>query len=277
MDFPSDPPPAPETSGPILAGYDVTAPDSGPVEFGIAAARCTGASRIIIWVYATPAARDRLGSRQVGEDLVAQAALGLDEVRTENLTIEYRALAGTNVARGLHEAATSVRARLLAVGSAGPRALPGSLVERIMHGVSCPIAVVPHGWESAAECTMIGVAYTDRMEGRDALRGAHAIACRGHATVRVVSAVRDASADGISVRGAAQRALAALEGDVPAEMTIVEGDPVDVLVCASRSLDVLVIGSRGFGRLRVVSLGDVNRRVALEAHCPVIVVPRRAE
>jgi nucleotide-binding universal stress UspA family protein len=276
MNFPSDPPPAPDTSGPILAGYDVTAPDLRPVEFGIAAAWCTGASRIIIWVYATPAAGDRLGSRQVGEDLVARAVLGLDEVRTGNLTIEYRALPDTNLARGLHDAATAVRARLLVVGSAGPRALPGSLVERIMHGVSCPVAVVPHGWESAAECTMIGVAYTDHMEGRNALRGAHAIACRGHATLRVVSAVQDASADGISVGGAVQRALA-VEGDVRAEMTIVEGDPVDVLVCASRSLDVLVIGSREFGRLPVVSLGDVNRRVALEADCPVIVVPRRAE
>ena len=121
------------------------------------------------------------------------------------------------------------------------------------------------------------MAYTDRQEGRDALRGAHTIACRGHATRRVVSAVRGAPADGISVGGAVQRALAALEGDVRAEMTIVEGDPVDVLVCASRSLYVLVIGSREFGRLPVVSLGDVNRRVALEAHCPVIVVPRRAE
>jgi nucleotide-binding universal stress UspA family protein len=270
--------------GPVLVGYDVTASDRRPVEFGIAAARCTGASRIIVCVYATPAACDRLGSTKVDEDLVAEAARAVDEVEhelpTESLTIKCRAVDGTNVARGLHGAARSARARLLVVGSARPRAargLPGSLVERIMHGVSCPIAVVPYGWESAVECTVIGVAYTDRMEGRDALRGAHALAYCAHASVRVVTAVGAASADSIAAVGAVQRAMAALEGDVPVEMTTVEGDPADVLVCASRSLDVLVIGSRGYGRLGVVSLGDVNRRVALEAHCPVIVVPRGDE
>jgi nucleotide-binding universal stress UspA family protein len=39
-------------------------------------------------------------------------------------------------------------------------------------------------------------------------------------------------------------------------------------------LDLLVCGSRGYGPLRAVLLGGVSRRVAAEAHCPVIVLPR---
>jgi nucleotide-binding universal stress UspA family protein len=279
MDSPSDVPPAPGIagqSGPVLVGYDVTAPDRGPVEFGIATARSTGASRITVCVYASPAPRDRLGSRQLDEDLVAQAARGLEEVRTENMTMEYRALASANVARGLHEAAKSVRASLLVVGSArprAPRALPGSLVERIMHGVSCPIAVIPYGWDEGIGWNVIGAAYIDSREGREALKGAHALARRAGARLRVVTAVRAA----VGAADAVQRVIATLERNVPVETTTVEGNPADVLVYASRNLDVLVIGSRGYGRLGVVSLGDVNRRVALEAHCPVIVMPRGAE
>ena len=279
MDSPSDVPPPPGIagqSGPVLVGYDVTAPDRGPVEFGIATARSTGASRITVCVYASPAARDRLGSRQLYEDLVTQAARGLEEVRTENMTMEYRALASANVARGLHEAAESARASLLVVGSArprAPRALPGSLVERIMHGVSCPIAVIPYGWDEGIGWNVIGAAYIDSREGREALKGAHALARRARATLRVVTAVRAA----VGAADAVQRVIATLERNVPVETTTVEGNPADVLVYASRNLDVLVIGSRGYGRLGVVSFGDVNRRVALEAHCPVIVVPREDE
>lgn len=39
-------------------------------------------------------------------------------------------------------------------------------------------------------------------------------------------------------------------------------------------LDLLVCGARGYGPLRAVLLGGVSRRVAVEARCPVIVLPR---
>jgi hypothetical protein len=37
------------------------------------------------------------------------------------------------------------------------------------------------------------------------------------------------------------------------------------------------LGSRGYGPLRAVLLGGVSRRLMVEAHCPVIVVPRGVE
>jgi hypothetical protein len=42
-------------------------------------------------------------------------------------------------------------------------------------------------------------------------------------------------------------------------------------------LDLLVSGSRGYGLLRAVLLGGVSRRLAAEAQCPVIVLPRGVE
>lgn len=266
-------------SRPILVGYDVTAPNRRPIELGIGAARCTGASRIVVCAYATPTLADRLGSSQEDEDLVADAARAIDDVEhvlpTVNLTIECRAVDGTNVARGLHEAATSARARLLVAGSTRLRSgLPDSLVGRIMHGMPCPVAVVPRDWESRRECTAIGVGYTDGVEGLEVLRRAHALARRVRATLRVVTAVR---AGTVSVPGpdaALHAYLDTLGSEVTVKMTVVSGEPADVLVAASRTVDVLVCGSRGYGARGVVSLSDVPRRVALEAYCPVVVLPR---
>jgi nucleotide-binding universal stress UspA family protein len=55
------------------------------------------------------------------------------------------------------------------------------------------------------------------------------------------------------------------------------GDAAEFLVAASENVDLLVCGSRGYGPARAVLLGGVSRRVASEAHCPVIVLARGAE
>jgi nucleotide-binding universal stress UspA family protein len=66
----------------------------------------------------------------------------------------------------------------------------------------------------------------------------------------------------------------ALGGDVPVEVDAFLEDPAQTLIAASETLDLLVCGSRGYGPVRAVLLGGVSRRVAAEAHCPVIVLPR---
>ena len=134
--------------------------------------------------------------------------------------------------------------------------------------------MVPRDWESRREYTAIGVGYTDGVEGIEALRRAHALARRVRATLRVVTGVR---AGAVSVPGpnaALHGYLDTLGSEVAVETTIVSGDPADVLVAASRTVDVLVCGSRGYGARGVVSLSGVVRRVALEAYCPVVVLPR---
>jgi nucleotide-binding universal stress UspA family protein len=287
----------------ILVGYDPSARDRAPVSFGVAAARFTGAPLVIASVHG--ARGDRLGAGQMGEDLVADATETLDELKGElhaqGVEVECRDLEGTSAPRALHELAEADDAGLLVVGStrrgAVGRLLPGSTAERLMHGAPCPIAVVPHGWTAGDGLETIGVAYVDTEEGREALRGAHALARRAGATLRVLTVARmhlgahaETEARTAARRGkdfdevegehrvlaetAARNAVAQLEGDVTVEVDAFVEDPAQTLVGVSEDLDLLVCGSRGYGPVRAVLLGGVSRRVTAEAHCPVVVLPR---
>jgi nucleotide-binding universal stress UspA family protein len=74
---------------------------------------------------------------------------------------------------------------------------------------------------------------------------------------------------------ALQAAIGELGDEVPVEVdAYAEDDPAELLIRVSEHLDLLVCGSRGYGPMRAVLLGGVSRRVAAEARCPVIVLPR---
>jgi nucleotide-binding universal stress UspA family protein len=289
-------------SKPIIVGYDPMTSDRAPVNFGVAAARFTGAPLILA---SACAERDRPDAGQHDEDLMPDASDALatarSELEPEGITVDCRELANTSAARALHELSDSEDAGLLVVGSTrrGPvgRVLPGSTAERLMHGAPCPIAIVPAGWEAGAGLDTIGVAYVDTDEGHEALRGAHSLAERAGASLRVLTAVKAGLAmygrteartaeqrgrDFDEVEGelrvraedALRRATDALGDGVTVETDAFVEDPADVLIRVSRNLDLLVCGSRGYGPLRAVLLGGVSRRVTAEAHCPVIVIPR---
>jgi nucleotide-binding universal stress UspA family protein len=275
-------------SNPILVGYDATSSDRAAVTFGVAAARCVGAPLMIVCIYGTAVARDLLGAAQVVEDRVADASEVLDDVVREleasGIRVEFRRLGKVHPTRALHGTARAEEAGLLVVGS--PRRetvghlLPGSIVERQMQGALCPVAVVPYGWSAVVGRKTIGVDYVDSAEGHEALRGAHALARRAGGTLCVVTAVSAGSAGALEgevralAQGAQRSALATLGSDVAVKADVFVEDPADVLVRASGNLDLLVCGSRGYGPLGAVSLGKVSRRVATEARCPVVVVPR---
>ena len=145
-------------SKPIIVGYDPQTSDRSPVNFAVAAARFTGAPLVIASVCAGSAARDRGAAGRLDEDLAPDASGALDEVNREldvkGIAVEYRQLDNTSAARALHEAAEAQDAGLLVVGSTNRgaigRVLPGSTAERLMHGAPCPIAIVPHQWETGA-------------------------------------------------------------------------------------------------------------------------------
>jgi nucleotide-binding universal stress UspA family protein len=285
---------------PILAGYDPKTADRSPVEFGAAASRFTGAPLIVGSVHAEAAAAGQAEEELAGDpgDALAQLRAALAD---EGFSADTRPLPGSSAARALHHAAEEVEAGLLVVGStnrgAMGRVLPGSTAERLMHGAPCPIAVVPHGWRPGGGLNTIGVAYVDTPEAHEALRGAHALAKRAGARLRVLTAARPhgygdtyGGGPGVEavtfeevasdVRVTAERAVEkaiADAGDVPVEPDVSVGDPADFLIAASEQLDLLVCGSRGYGPARAVLLGGVSRRVTNEAHCPVIVLARGVE
>jgi len=274
-------------SNPVLVGYDATSSDRVPVTLGVAAARCVRSPLMIVCIYGTAPARDLLGAAQVAEDRVADASETLDDVVREleasGIRVEFRGLGKVHPTRALHATARAEKAGLLVVGSprreaVGPL-LPGSIVERQMQGALCPVAVVPYGWALVGRKT-IGVDYVDSAEGHEALRGAHALARRAGGTLYVVTAVSPGSAGALEgelralAEGAQRSAIATLGGDAAVKADVFVEDPADALIRASENLDLLVCGSRGYGPPGAVSLGKVSRRVATEAGCPVVVVPR---
>jgi nucleotide-binding universal stress UspA family protein len=304
---------------PILVGYDPRTKDRAPVRLGVVLARVTEAPLIVASVQA-PAGPRPIGITpqqdlpyaivQPDPDLLHDCAPQVEEIRLEleayGIKADCEVLIGTSAAKALHEAVEERRAGLLVVGSsrrgARGRVLSGATAARLLSGSPCPVAVAPHGWERHELPKTIGVAFRDTEDGREALRGALALARRAHARLRVVTVVEaglraalesDTYRAGragksvedvigeheLSARRAAEKALAELDGQrqVGAEIESWVGDPVDVLVRLSEHLDLLVCGSRGYGPVRAVLLGAVSRRVVTEARCPVTVVPRGRE
>jgi nucleotide-binding universal stress UspA family protein len=289
---------------PILVGHDPKSAHLAPVAFGVAAARLTGAPLIIGSAHADHAA---IGAGHHGADagLADEATEPLERVRRDldagDVNADCRPLPGLSAPRALHEAAESLDAGLLVVGSTSHpgagRLVHGSTAERLLHGAPCPVAVVPPDWEAGNGVSVVGVAFVDTAEGRDALRGALALARRARATLRVLSAAKPHgyhetyggapavegttfSEIGGALRTAAESAVAeATAGvhDVDVEPDVSVQDPADFLIAASRRLDLLVCGSRNYGPHRAVLLGGVTRRVTVEAHCPVIVLTRGVE
>jgi nucleotide-binding universal stress UspA family protein len=293
----------------IVVGYDPRHADRAPVDFGAALARLTGASLVVVCVHAQSpvlpiSAGQSLQYAVVDDDLLddePEALRDLDaELRTLGVDVEVRRVRGSSAARALQAAADEEGAAVLVVGSdrrsGAGRVRAGSTAGHLLHGAPCPVAVVPRGWSDGAPET-VGVAYVDSEEGREALRGAYAIARRFGATLRAITVVKPSLADTAAAEPATpardrrdaadvqgehrmvaerslRRAIEELRPDVAVEAEAAIGDPADLLVAASEQLDVLVCGSRGYGPVRAVLLGSVSGAVMVAAHCPVVVVPR---
>jgi len=297
-------------SKPILVGYDPRQADYAPVQLGAAAARFTGAPLIVATVEGAHHRGHDPRTGHVDEDLVADAASGLEPVEAKlkdaGVTCEFRRLQSTSAARALHEAAEELGAALLVVGasrrSAVGRAAVGSTGVRLLHGAPCAVAVAPHDWAPKGHLDTVGVAYVDSDEGRAALSSAHLLASRAGAKLKVFTVVKitpsthlEADAyqaswehevkDMTDVEGghliAAEKHLrelvAGLGGDVPADAEAFTGQPAEELVRLSGLVDLMVVGSRGYGPRRAVLLGGVSRRLMDEAASPTIVLPRGVE
>jgi len=287
---------------PILVGYDPRKADRAPVRFGAAAARFTGAQLIVGSVFADQKAADRLADGQVDQELAGDAEEPLAqlarELRADGVRAEYRPLAGHSAPATLHRVAEELGAGLLVVGSTDRgelgRVVPGSTAERLLHGAPCPIAVVPHQWQSGGGLRSLGIAYRDTPEGREALDEGLALAQRAGASVRVISAVKPRTfgreaggrpgqeqttfdAAGREMDAVSEQILNVARRRAPelnVEPDVSAQDAAEFVIAASHSVDLLICGSRGYGPKRAVLLGGVSRKVITAAHCPVIVLPR---
>jgi nucleotide-binding universal stress UspA family protein len=197
---------------------------------------------------------------------------------------------------GLHEMGRCEDAGLIVFGSARTGLsdhLHVSLMERMVHGAPCAVAVAPAKYADGApeRLRRVGVGFSTSQEGASALRFAHELAIRAGGDLEVIAgaglepALRSYAFASPALpkvereiheetEATLQRATAELGEDVPVEGHTISGEPASVLIERSSQLDILILGSRAYGPVRHVLMGSVSARVMREAHCPVLVVPR---
>ena len=136
----------------ILVGYSPEGADQGPVNFGIAASRFTGAPLVVAAVNpggsrstGCPEGIRRRGGRRGGRTGAAPGGVGPGEVDATIHVVEQ-----SSPARSLAQA-VELHPGLLVIGSTHRgglgRLLPGARQSALIHGSPCPVVVVPHGYE----------------------------------------------------------------------------------------------------------------------------------
>jgi nucleotide-binding universal stress UspA family protein len=294
-------------SSPILVGFCPDTADRTPVDFAVAAARFTGAPLVVGAVRPGGSMLERMAAGEfhgAGEDDARDAVDALRaSLGEQGVEATVRVEEHASPAKGLTAMAEELEPRLLVLGStrrgAVRRVLPGSTAERVVHGSSCPVAVVPHGYESPeGGVQMVGAAFTPTPEGRAALRAAALLARSAGARLLAITVLSPRHAERqapgllagthhetdpdesrlaeqrLGGEQALEQAIGELAAGVPTESDVLFNDPAEGLVAASQRVGLLVMGSRGYGPSRAVMLGGVSRRVMMGADCPTLVLPR---
>jgi nucleotide-binding universal stress UspA family protein len=276
-------------SAPVLAAVDPVALDAAPARFAALAAGHAGTTLVVLAVYGDDEGIDPLPAGQLGEGLARDAtpafAVAAQAAGEVGVSAETLAVAATSPPRGIELAAAQLGAALLVVGSSAGgkpgRVARGSTAARLLCGAPCGVAVVPTGWQPGHGLTTVATGFVDTLEGRAALRSAHALAARAGARLRVLAALQrqpwmnGPTEDELRARAenAAEAAASGLLG-APVDIDIEIGNPAAYLLDASAEVDVLVCGGRGYGAAETVFQGGVTREVTAAARCPVIVLPR---
>jgi nucleotide-binding universal stress UspA family protein len=284
----------------VVIGYDGSEAGEDAVAFGLTWCRSTGDVPVVATVYPEEAP---LGAGRVDVEWASyvreQAEIIQDKARAiVGDAALYRNVASTSAAHGLADLAEDVDAVMVIVGTTQEtglaRSLLGSSTERLLHGSTAPVMVVPSGWRQSASdrVSSIGVAYVDTRDAREALRMAVRVALRIPARLTLYTVVgqssehysylvgrTDEQAFLDKARDSFRKALEFAAAGVPAELepriVLLEGAVVESLAALGPDdVDMLVCGSRGYGPVRRVLLGGVSSPLIRRAQLPVAVVPR---
>ena len=284
----------------VVIGYDGSEASEDAVAFGLTWCRSTGDVPIVATVYPE---EHPLGAGRVDAEWASyvrqQAESTQDKARaTVGDAALYRSVASTSAAHGLADLAEDVEAVVVIMGTAQEtglsRALLGSSTERLLHGATAPVTIVPPGWRKSApdRISRIGVAYVDTRDAREAVRVAVRIALRSPAQLTLYSVLGQSSErysylagrtgeQAVVEKGRESfgKALDFAAAGVPPELeprtVLLEGAVVESLAALGPDdVDVLVCGSRGYGPARRVLLGGVSSPLIRRARLPVTVVPR---
>jgi nucleotide-binding universal stress UspA family protein len=286
-------------AGPVIVGVDGGPSERDALVLGRWAADVLGVPLVVAVVHPAPAA---IGSGRVDAEWVADrhraAEKVLDGAREAvqdfEGAVEYRIVASSSAAHGLHDLAEELSAAIIVVGSARSapkqRLFAGTTADRLLAGSVCPVAVAPAEMEPPPGALgRIGVAYIDTPDGRAVLDEAARLGRRTGTPIRLytVVATGDATLPFLigedseraflhTARETFEESLARAAESVPGlevDWQILSGDVVETLTELD-DVDVLFCGSRGYGPGRRVLLGGVSARLVRGARRPVVVVPR---
>ncbi|NYJ08924.1 universal stress protein [Petropleomorpha daqingensis] len=291
---------APEPVGPVVTGFDGSPSAEDALVLARAWARVLGTGLVVATVHPSPApiSSGRVDAEWVADrhheaEKVLEGAHGLLAAVD---AVDYRVVASSSAAHGLHDLAEELGASVIVVGSSSAaaerRLFAGSTADRLLAGSQAPVGVAPAGFRdrNISVLERIGVAFVDTPDGHAALDLAVRLAVRVSATLTLYSVLageaelvmpvigRDAEhAFAATAQDRFQRALdlalAGIPAGVPAGARILTGNVVDVLAELDE-VDVLFCGSRGYGPARRVLLGGVSSRLVRRARSPIVVVPR---
>lgn len=286
--------------GPVVAGFDGTPSGEDALALARACTRALDTTLVVATVHPSPAP---IGSGRVDAEWVAdrhhQSSAILDGARKLLAgldAVEYRVVASSSAAHGLHDLAEDLGASVIVVGSrrAGdePRLFAGSTADRLLAGSQTPVGIAPPDLRrrDLGGALRFGVAYVGTPDGKAALALAVQFAARVGASLTLYSVLADEARAVLPVIGrdaehafvetaresfqqSLDDAVAGVPAGVPATARLMTGDVVQVLADID-AVDVLFCGSRGYGPARRVLLGGVSSRLVRQARSPVIVVPR---
>ena len=298
-----------DSQAPILVAYSPESAGREPVEFGIAASRVTGAPLSIIVIQHGGPVVDAVGGG-VPDDPHASVGKSAEHLRQDlrrrkieaDVSVRQSRTAGSGIMDATEELSPAMIVLASTKRSAVGAALLGGTIEHVIHEAKRPVAVVPQGYKRPeGGVQVVGAAYAQTEEGRDALRAAAGIARAGGVRLRAITVLdpKLAEQQGLGMMSEQHRdvdpgqadearqlaadktglkdALAEVAQGVESEIDILYNEPADGLVAASRHVDLLVMGSRARGPRRAAVLGSVSRKVAEETACPVIILPHGTE
>ena len=259
----------------VAIALDLASDPASPLRLGAELAQMLGAPVLLATVLDDERKRDEL------------LALGrsVDGMPVSDALV----LPSASPARALQELTERGDIAAIVVGSTARerrrRILAGSVVQRLVSGAACPVAVAPHGYDDARPAPpVVGVAFDASPESVHALEAGSALARRAGAALRVITANplwmvdelpdprREALAGRaeIELRAAHDAAVVAHGG----ESVFVAGEGAQVLVEHSADLALLVTGSRGYGPLGAVLVGSTTSELLRSAACPLLILPR---
>ena len=286
----------------IVIALEPTRVSPEAIELGDALAVATGApiALLAVWRWWEPVELALMAGEPSLREEAHHALHAVGErLRARGHDVTERVEAATSIGSALHDAAAEDETGLLILGPAHRgavgRVLAGSTATNFLHGAPCPVAIPPRGFVPPAGWPRrIGLAYADTDEGREALRGAAALARSAGVPLRVV-AVADTriapeltlapgygvdellSARRETTARAVEAAIDALPAGVTAEAVTLEGEPVATLAERVDDIDLLVCGSRSYGPLGALLFGSVSRPLLHRTSIPLLVVPRGHE